>query len=386
MNRKEYVARDREHLQILKSDFGISLLGSSRRQGLGLTPDLSRYFPSKSLQVIQRLYNRGLVFNYANMSPTVQTLIENFMLFYAVADVIPDGTTKEVTTDIKIDRFAFQYLQGLYNYFDQRMPRFNANFIDAPKIKNSGSNKLSCFSTGKDSTYITLSSKTLPVHVAKLNKATSTREIQALERFLLYLPKQPVIIPAYNSLKFGSGHKTYQMRDGLIYAWMIPIAIENQANTILSGAYFEDAWYSASREGVASLNELFHKKGIGVEVKPIDKISEEEVIRRMINEFPQQFYMTHPCVLDDLMFSIKRKWFIKKFKDYPLMEGSCGVCGKDVELNMARLIHDPLIAKLDYNLQKDVAEYYMQRSKQPNISDFIEPELVEKVRLKYNLI
>jgi hypothetical protein len=230
-----------------------------------------------------------------------------------------------------------------------------------------------------------LSSGALPVHVTRLNKSTSFREIRALEKFLPHLPKQPVIIPAYNTLKLGPGNRTFQMRDGLIYAWMIPVAIEQQADTILSGAYEEEAWYSASKKGISSLNELLDAKGINVEIKNIAKISEEEVIRRMITQFPQQFYMTAPCILDDGQFSIKRKWFTEKFNGYPLMEGSCGVCGKDVELNMARLIHDPLVAKLDLALQRDVASYYMHRSKQPEISDFLETELVEKVRRKYNL-
>jgi hypothetical protein len=167
---------------------------------------------------------------------------------------------------------------------------------------------------------------------------------------------------------------------------MTPVAQQYHANIIYSGAYGEKTWYSTSKEGVNSLNELLEMKGMKIEIKPIAELSEEEVIRRMIKQYPTQFYMTHPCVLDDMMFTIKRNWFKEKFKGFPLMEGSCGVCGKDIELNMARLMHDPLVAQIDYTLQRTVAEYYVKRSKQENSSDFIEPELVAKVQKKFNII
>jgi len=363
----------------------ISIVNSKPSQSIGLTPDLSRYCESKSKEIMRSFNSRGMIFKYDNLDETTRNLIENFMFFYAIGDVKPDGKLKTVTTNVKIDLDAFEWFRGLYKSFGVKMPEFHARFVRTPKTKTEGDNTISCFSTGKDSTYVTLSTNSQPVHVTRLNRATSTREIRALKKFLPILKKEPIIIPAYSSLKLGRGNNAYQMRDGLIYAWMIPIAKHCRANKIYSGAYGENTWYSTSKEGVANLNELLHEKGINITIEQIDKLSEEEIIRRMIVQYPREFYMTHPCVLDDLLFTIKRNWFMKKFPEYPLMEGSCGTCGKDIQLNMARLIHDPKISETSKNCQRAIAEYYVKRAMQENISDFIEPELVEKVRRKYNI-
>ncbi len=372
-------------MTLMRQDLDLTITGCKSRQSIGLTPDLSRYTPSESKTIMERLDVQGLVFKYRQTDPTTQNLIENFMLFYAIADKKPDGSLKTVTTNIPIDKEAFEWLKDAFRYFDVKMPEFHAQFIKTPKIRTTGTDTISCFSTGKDSTYMTLATDSIPVHVTRINRSTSTREIRAVEQFLPFLPRTPVIIPAYSSLKLGPGYQAYHLRDALMYMLMVPVAQDRKANKIYSGAYSQSTKYSTTAEGVMRLNELLEKKGIRITVEHITRLSEEEVIRRMIVQYPKAFAMTHPCVLDDMMFSIRRKWFTKKFPEYPLMPGSCGMCGKDIELNMARLMHDPQVARISQDAQKQLATYYVQRSQDKSIADFIEQELVEKVRQKYHL-
>ncbi len=148
-------------------------------------------------------------------------------------------------------------------------------------------------------------------------------------------------------------------------------------------SYEEESWYAETVQSNNALEKLFKQKGMGLKISPINKMSEEELIRQFIIKYPQIFKLTSPCVLSSDMYTIKKNWFMKKFPEFPLFEGTCGVCGKCIQLNMARLLYDPEVVKLPESVKRKVAQYYIVRSRQDPASSFVEKELLAKLEERW---
>lgn len=378
-----------KELLVEREGMGFRMNRSGKNERLKIA-QLQEYSKSRSRDILENLSEDGCLISFDNVDPTIQRLMETFFLFYAVADRRPDGSLKKVTTDIPIEEEALPWLEELFRRYKKPFPKLNAPIVNMPKVSRykTTSQPLSTFSGGKDSTFVVLENDATPVHVAKINKSTQTRELDAVMRLRDSFSRQVNIVPLLNSVTGGHGSLKYEVRDGLIYALLLHTAHQKGADTILSGSYGESEWYCASPEAIALFNDILEKKGIQTKVQQLEGWDEEELIRLFIKKYPDIFEMTAPCVTSDDRYARNRKWFMQKFPDFPLFEGVCGMCGKDIQLNLARLLHDPKVLALERETRRAVAQYYLQKihgHRNTDILDFIEPALVDKICAEYEL-
>ncbi|MFH0831444.1 MAG: hypothetical protein V1886_01080 [archaeon] len=361
---------------------GISLNRNGKNQKIGIMNNLELYNDSKAKELILELDRDRQILHYKDIHPTIEKLIHTFFVFYTFADKRPDGTLEEVVTDVALDKDAVQWLQGMFKHYDKPFPKIKGKIAESARIKdyNPSGKSIVTLSGGKDSTYVALETNAIPVHIAKINKAAQTRELKSVLRLTSILPEKPLVIPLYNSVTLGHGSKRCEVRDALIYTLLLPLAYETGADKIYSGAYEEADWYSDTPKGVESLNELFSEKGIGLSVHPIKKLTETELIRRFIKDYPEIFEMTSPCISSDDLYTQNRSWFKSKFPFFPLFDGICGVCPKDVQLNMARLLYDPKITGLPFKSKKQVADYYLHKIHSKEVDRFVEDSLIGKIK------
>jgi hypothetical protein len=363
----------------------ISVRGKTR-QRIGVM-NIDEFDNSQAKEILKKLKQNNQVTDITSTAshPTIERLIESFLVVYAFADKTPDGTLTKVISDVKLEQSVINWTKKMFEYHKQPMPIIDADIVESSKIKNSSNtySSISSFSGGKDSTYIALEKNSLPVHIAKINQTTQTRELGAVLRLSEYFNKKPLVIPIINNLKLGPGPGRYHVRDALIHTLMLSVAYNFGARTIYTGAYLEDKWYSSTKEGVNSLNKIFDDAGLGVGVKLINDIGEEELIKRFIEKYPEVFEKTSTCIVSEKNYVQNRKWFKDKFPEYPLFEGTCGLCPKDTELNMVRLLHDPKVLKMPLNRRTELAKIYLRKYKNPNMKNFVEPELVERLKKEY---
>jgi hypothetical protein len=344
------------------------------------------YAPSPAKSIIESLEREGRTVSLET-HPTIETLINTFFAFYAFADKRPDGTLKLVETDIILDEDAIEWLRMMHDHYRQPFPDLHARTVNAPAITRTETSgrPVSMLSGGKDSTYLALSKGTLPLHIAKINKSTASREIATIARLDGRLPESPRIVPLINSLRAGEAADRYELRDILLYTLALPLAFRESSPTIYAGSYEEGRWYSATGKALSTYNDLLRTKGIGTTVEQITTMREETLIERLVKEYPGMLELTSPCIYSDERFRQWRNWFTKRFPSFPLGEGSCGVCGKDVQLNMSRLLHDPKVLELSLDERRDVAAYCVSRAHSGRTDDFIEQETVKSLKEAYHL-
>lgn len=374
---------DEKLIEIRKTGMlSISTNRNGKNQKIGVVDNIELFNDSKAKELLLELDRHGQVFYYGKLHPTIEKLIDTFLVFYTFADKRPDGVLKEVVTDVPLDRDAVHWLQGMFKHYDKPFPKIKAKIESSEKIKDykQSGKSIVTLSGGKDSTYVALETNAVPVHIAKINRAAQTRELKAVLRLTPILPEKPLVIPLYNSVTLGHGSKRCEIRDALIYTLLLPFSHKIGASRIYSGAYEEADWYSDTPKGVESLNELFSEKGIGLSIHPIKRLTETELIRSFIKNYPEIFEMTSPCISSDDLYTQNRKWFKSKFPFFPLFEGICGVCPKDVQLNMARLIYDPKIVSLPYQSKKQVADYYLHKLNSEEVDRFVEDSLIGKIK------
>ncbi|MFH1248897.1 MAG: hypothetical protein V1660_01990 [archaeon] len=368
---------------------GITTNRNEKNQKIGVMDNIGLFNDSNAKELLLKLEENGQVIKYKEIHPTIERLIETFLVFYTFADKRPDGNLEEVITDVCLDKDALNWLEGMFKHYQKPFPKIRAKIENPERIKDykKTKNSLVTLSGGKDSSYIALESEAVPIHIAKINRFAQTRELNAVLRLTPNLPKKPFVLPLYNSLILGHGSKRCEIRDALIYTLMLPFAHKTGATKIYSGAYEEEDWYSDTPKGLSSLNELFSKKGIEVSVIPIKKMSERELIRNFIRDYPEIFELTSPCISSDDRHTQNRNWFKSKFPFFPLFDGICGVCPKDVQLNMARLLYDPKVVCLPYQSKKDVAEYYLNRIRSSKEVDrFVEDGLIKRISLRFQRV
>ncbi len=188
----------KDSIYVVRDGNGMAILEDGPRQRLGMVNDLSEYSKgSESSKYFSEFEKNNQIAWCKNLNPTIKGLIDNFLLFYAFADAKPNGTIKEIFTDIPVDEDALVWLKGLYDYFGQPMPGITGpktKFAPVPGYKASGI-KLSTLSGGKDSAFITLENNTIPVHIANINKATQTRELKSVSILSEKLPNKPLVVP-----------------------------------------------------------------------------------------------------------------------------------------------------------------------------------------------
>lgn len=363
----------------------VLIRNNNQRQRLGIASNISSFSSSESKNLLTQLDNKDQVAWLNNLNPTIEGLINTFLVFYTFADRRPDGSLKEVSTDVVIDKDAMDFLDAMFKHYSQKLPKIKAEFKKFPKVESYGGNgnALITFSGGKDSTYMALETKAMPVHIAKINKATQTRELRAIISLSKHLPKNPLVVPLFNSMTLGHGSSRYELRDALIYALMLPVAYKHGAKKIYTGAYEESIWYSSTPKAINELNGLFAAKGLNLKVKQIGHLTEEGLIKAFIKKYPEIFKLTVPCVATDIRHDQYRNWFKAHFPKFPLHDGTCGMCGKDIQLNMARLLHDPEVLAMPYKVRKEVADYCIKRCDNEGVQDFIEKPLLKKIKKEY---
>lgn len=361
---------------------GVSTNKNGKNQRIGVMDNLELYKDSKAKELLLEFERHGQVIRYRGMHPAIERLIDTFLVFYAFADKRPDGTLEEVVTDVTLDSDAVIWLKGMFEHYGRPFPKIRGKIEESARINDyrQSEKAIVTLSGGKDSTYVALETNAVPIHIAKINKVAQTRELKSVLCLTPILPEKPLVIPLYNSLTWGHGSKRCEIRDALIYTLLLPFAYETGASKIYSGAYEEEDWYSDTPKGVESLNELFSKKGLKLSVQPVKNLSETELIGRFIRDYPEIFELTSPCISSDDQYTQNRNWFKSKFSFFPLFEGICGVCPKDVQLNMVRLLYDPKVVGLPYSQKKKVADYYLRRISSKEVDRFVEDGLIGKIK------
>lgn len=282
-----------------------------------------------------------------------QFLFAEFGTMHIVSGFLPE---RIVTENFEITEPIQKWIGKMYQSAGKQSPTFDfinpsrfGRWIMPPIIKHelSDNHIIIPFSGGKDSAFHTLvakADKVMPhlVHVENLNPAVCSEEKKwskhLAQKFTLPLERVHLI----NSVP-ANGFNTMRSRDMFLVSLVLPFAYQHNAKRIFIEGFGDESsfdLFSGQKESMIAFNQLLNELGFEISIFWHD-YKEWEVIRLMIEDYPEIFKETNSCFSYPLLKKKMRKEYtVPKFKGFPFFKSQCGGCMKCYTINLARIVFD----------------------------------------------
>lgn len=327
-----------------------------------------------------------------------ETIFQQFGFFSIISPHLP--TT--VRTNFPVANSVRRFIGSMYASEGKPLPRFycpaGGNEQLTIGLGNSNYDALVTFTGGKDSLWNLMRAqdeynRILAVHISGLNQSVASRERRYVEKQSGQIGFDLQIIEIKNS-KSSRGWKMMRARNFFLTALAVPLAAESGASRIyleggLSVGEDEDGdSYSHRASAWESFNQILAGMGLLVKGDWYDDQQEMGRIRDLLERKPEWLAQVMNCLsmpvfVPGIRRNLLTKIGAKSERDFPLYETQCGGCIKCRTVNIARIVFDPEMDKVDRELVRNYLRstlVWMNR-KSEQVADFVDSSFYEVLKL-----
>jgi len=159
------------------------------------------------------------------------------------------------------------------------------------------------------------------VYVPEINKGEMHGHLVASTKICGTLGVKLVVVDAWNSINLNKEFGNKGLCEQLLITLALPHILEFQSSNVIFGTEFSDQFY---RKALEFFN--VHLIITGQSVKT------SEVIRKLIEKWPEYLYMTSSCVKQDKFRKKQYEKFVQMQPGFKAYEG-CGACLECCQIN-----------------------------------------------------
>lgn len=338
-------------------------------------------------------------------TPLARKLFKCFGLMFLVSTYLP----RKITTDFFIPEGFRNLISSMYEAEGREGPIFGltdrklARGYESLNISadTDKSRAVLTYSGGKDSMWNLnwlLKEKgeknVLAVHFKRLNPPAAKGEYEATLKQKENIGFKLREVDLLNSSKL-SGRNIMRSRNMFLVGLTIPIALDFGAgNIFLEGVHLpkETPKEMPFTKFPASW-EIFNKllADLGIPTQAIWRDSNAiQNVKDLLTERPEWLKLVHNCFAPANHKPERREKWQKVAPTFPLFDSQCGSCVKCREVNIVRILHDPVIQKAN---PKDVRAYLKDtliwaRNRKKDLFDFLNGNFEQELGIlsqKYDL-
>jgi hypothetical protein len=185
-----------------------------------------------------------------------------------------------------------------------------------------------------------------------MNKVSGVEEYEATLRQQKHIGFPLAVVNLLNSSK-NHGKIVMRARDMFIVGLTVPLALEFHAGSVvLEGGFWPDENsggqpFTTYESSWKLFNELLTQMRIPIQAV-WQNCSGMKAVEDLLRDRPDWLPMVYNCFSPACFKGDRQEKWEKVAFTFPLYEGQCGSCAKCREVNIARIIYDPIIQKANW--------------------------------------